>query len=162
MEACLSDISALLKSNMLKLNQDKTELIFFTTKQRTKDFVNCSISFDGYIVNEASVVKHLGVFFDKTLTMDKQVSSVSKSGFLQIRKIGRIRYYITDDDCKPLVNSLVISRLDYGNALLYGVNSSIRSKLQRIQNTAERLISRKRKHEHITPVFVSLHWLRVQ
>jgi hypothetical protein len=82
--------------------------------------------------------------------MDKQVSSVSKSCFLQIRKIGRKRYYITDDD--PLVNSLVISRLDYGNALLYGVNSSILSKLQRIQNTAARLISRKRKHEHITPV----------
>ena len=53
-------------------------------------------------------------------------------------------YYFTDDDCKPLVNSLVISRLDYGNAFLYGVNSSILSKLQRIQNTAARLISRKR------------------
>lgn len=162
MEACLSDISAWMKSNMLKLNQDKTELIIFTTKQRTKDFVNCSISFDGHIVNEASVVKNLGVLFDKTLTMEKQVSSVSKSCFLQIRKIGRIRSYITDDACKTLVNSLVISRLDYGNALLYGVNASILSKLQRVQNTAARLISRKRKHEHITPVLVSLHWLPVQ
>ena len=162
MEACLSDISAWMKSNMLKLNQDKTELIIFTTKQRTKDFVNCSISFDGHIVNEASVVKNLGVLFDKTLTMEKQVSSVSKSCFLQIRKIGRIRSYITDDACKTLVNSLVISRLDYGNALLYGVNASILSKLQRVQNTAARLISRKWKHEHITPVLVSLHWLPVQ
>ena len=76
MEACLSDISAWMKSNMLKLNQDKTELIIFTTKQRTKDFVNCSISFDGHIVSEASVVKNLGVLFDKTLTMEKQVSFV--------------------------------------------------------------------------------------
>jgi hypothetical protein len=71
-------------------------------------------------------------------------------------------YYFTDDACKTLVNSLVISRLDYGNALLYGVNASILSKLQRVQNTAARLISRKRKHEHITPVLVSLHWLPVQ
>jgi hypothetical protein len=31
-----------------------------------------------------------------------------------------------------------------------------------LQNTAARLISRKRKHEHITPVLVSLHWLPVQ
>jgi hypothetical protein len=43
-----------------------------------------------------------------------------------------------------------------------GVNASILSKLQRVQNTAARLISRKRKHEHITPVLVSLHWLPVQ
>ena len=88
-------------------------------------------------------MKNLGVFFDKTLTMEKQVSSVSKSCFLQIRNIGRIRSYITDDACKTLVNSLVISRLDYGNALLYGVNANILSQLQRIQNTAARLISRK-------------------
>ena len=40
--------------------------------------------------------------------------------------------------------------------------ASILSKLQRVQNTAARLISRKRKHEHITPVLVSLHWLPVQ
>ena len=33
---------------------------------------------------------YLGVLFDKTLTMEKQVSSVSKSCFLQIRKIGRV------------------------------------------------------------------------
>ena len=111
METCLSGISAWMKSNMFKLNQDNTELIMFTTKQRTKDFVNCSISFDGYIVNEASVVNNLGVFFDKTLTMEKQVSSVSKSCFLQIRKIGRIRSFNTDDASKTLVNSLMTFRL---------------------------------------------------
>ena len=144
---------------MLKLNQDKTEVIIFTTKQRTKDFVNSSISFDGYIVSEASVVKNLGVFFDKTLTMEKQVSSFSKSCFLQIRKIGRIPSYITDDACKTLVNLLVTSRVDYGTALQYGVNASILSKLQRVQ---KRLISRNRKREHITPVVISLHWLPVQ
>jgi hypothetical protein len=73
-----------------------------------------------------------------------------------------MRSCITDDACKTLVNSLVISCLDYGNTLLYGVNASILSKLQRVQNTAARLISRKQKHEHITPVLVSLHWLPVQ
>ena len=61
----------------IKHAQDKTELISFITKHRSKDFVNCSISFDGHIVNEAFVVKNLGVFFNKTLTMEKQVSSVS-------------------------------------------------------------------------------------
>jgi hypothetical protein len=32
MKACLGDISAWMKSNILKFNQDKTELIIFTTK----------------------------------------------------------------------------------------------------------------------------------
>ena len=33
--------------------------------------------------------------------------------------------------------------LDYGNALLYNVNSSVIERLQRVQNTAARMITRK-------------------
>jgi len=40
-------------------------------------------------------------------------------------------------------------------ALMYGVNASIVSKLQRVQNTA----ARQKKYEHITPTLVALHWL---
>ena len=58
--------------------------------------------------------------------------------------------------------SLVTSRLDYGNALLFEVNSGLINKLQRVQNTAARLITRTKKHNHITPVLVSLHWIPVQ
>ena len=43
-----------------------------------------------------------------------------------------------------------------------GINATSISKLQRAQNTAARLISLTRKHDHITPVLVSLHWLPVR
>ena len=49
--------------------------------------------------------------------------------------------------------------MDYGNALMYGVNASIVSKLQRVQNTAARLVTRKKKYEHIIPTLVALHWI---
>jgi hypothetical protein len=87
---------------------------------------------------------------------------VTKSCFHLIRNIGKIRPFITENDCKTLVCSLVTSRLNYGNVLLYGVNNCILSKLQRVQNTAARLISRRKKHESITPVLIPLHWLPVQ
>jgi hypothetical protein len=60
-----------------------------------------------------------------------------------------------------LVCSLVISRLDYGNAILYGNNNNIICKLQRAQTTVASLITRKRKYDSITPVLISLHWLPV-
>ena len=162
METCLADISKWMCLNLLKLNQDKTELILFTPKSRVKEFSNCHLSFDGTIVSNASVVKNLGVYFDRTLSMEKQVNAVTKSCYHQIRNIGRIREYITEDACKTLVCSLVTSRLDYGNALLFEVNSGLINKLQRVQNTAARLITRTKKHNHITPVLVSLHWIPVQ
>jgi hypothetical protein len=58
---------------------------------------------------------------DKTLSMEQQVRAVTKSWFHQIRNIGKIRPFITENDCKTLVCYLVTSPLDYGNLLLYGV-----------------------------------------
>jgi hypothetical protein len=48
------------------------------------------------------MIAHIMSFAYLPGTMEKQVCSVSKSFFLQIRKIGRIRSYITDDACKTL------------------------------------------------------------
>ena len=58
-----------------------------------------------------------------------------------------------------LVNSRVISHLDYCNAVYYGLPSYLILRLQRVQNTAARLISCTQKYDHITPVLIGLHWL---
>ncbi len=57
-----------------------------------------------------------------------------------------------------LVQALVISRLDYCNALLAGLPSCTIKPLQMIQNAAARLVF---KRAHVTPLFISLHWLPV-
>jgi hypothetical protein len=88
-------------------------------------------------------------------------SNITKSCFFHIRNIGRIRSYITKDACKTLVNSLVTSRLDYGNAMLYGLPANLTNKLQRVQYTAAHITSRAKKQDHITLTLVTLHWLPV-
>ena len=79
-----------------------------------------------------------------------------------ITSIGRIRKYLPSNGLKMLVNSLVISRLDYCNSLLYDIPKYQRDKLQRIQNTAARMITGARSSDHITPLLKSLHWLPVE
>ena len=147
--------------NLLKLNQDKTELMVFVPKRSKYDNKNFNINFDGNIICDTESVKNLGMYLDKSLTMEKQCSSVARSCYMHLRRIGSIRPFITEDACKILVNSLVTSRLDYGNALLYGINKQLTNKLQQIQNTAARIITRTRKDDHITPVLINLHWLPV-
>ena len=61
-----------------------------------------------------------------------------------------------------LVNSLVISRLDYRNIFLYDIPKYQRDKLQRIQNTAARMITGARSSGDLTPILKSLHWLPVE
>ncbi len=58
-----------------------------------------------------------------------------------------------------LVLALVISRLDYCNALLAGLPSNTIKPLQMIQNAAARLVFNEPKRAHVTPLFVSLHYL---
>lgn len=52
--------------------------------------------------------------------------------------------------------------MDYCNSLLYGLPTTQTSRLQRIQNTAARIVSMQPKRNHITPVLAELHWLPVQ
>ena len=131
-------------------------------KHRAKELGNCQLVLDGTIVTALTFVKNLGVYLDKSISMEQHIAAVSKSCFNQIRNIGRIRSYITDSACKTLVCSLITSRLDYGNALLYGVNASTLAKLKRVQNTAARLMARRKKYDHITPLLIELHWLPVK
>jgi hypothetical protein len=109
--------------NYVQIKQRQNRTYCICTKRREKEFSECCLSFDGTIVTNASFVKNLGMFFDRALCMQKQESAITKSYYFQTRNIGRIRSYTTEDACKKLVYSLVTSRLNYGNALLYGLNT---------------------------------------
>ncbi len=60
-----------------------------------------------------------------------------------------------------LSRPLSFSRLDYCNALLAVLPSNTIKPLQMVQNAAARLVFNEPKRAHVTPLFVSLHWLPV-
>jgi hypothetical protein len=51
--------------------------------------------------------------------------------------------------------------MDYCNSLLVGLPKSLTNRIQRVQNTAARIIARTPKHHHITPILAELHWLPI-
>ena len=60
-----------------------------------------------------------------------------------------------------LTHAFVFSHLDYCNSIFSGLPHSYLLPLQRIQNTAARLVTLSRKSEHITPLLRTLHWLPI-
>ena len=76
--------------------------------------------------------------------------------------IAAIRDHLTSSATEQLIHSLVSSRLDYCNSLLYGVQKYKIKYLQRVQNIAARIVTRCPQRDHITPYLQSLHWLPVE
>lgn len=60
-----------------------------------------------------------------------------------------------------LIHAFISSRIDYCNSLFSSLNKSVLHRLQSIQNSAARLLTRSNRHTHITPILCSLHWLPV-
>ena len=58
--------------------------------------------------------------------------------------------------------SFILSRLDYCNSLFIDITSDQMYRLQKIQNHAAKVLLRKSKHEHVTPLLKKLHWLPVK
>ena len=55
-----------------------------------------------------------------------------------------------------------MSWIDYCNSLLAGVPDEQLQQLQRVQNIAAKIITKKLKHDHVTPILKELHWLPVK
>ena len=161
-EMCLKEILIWMHTNMLKLNSDKTEMIVFASYKNELSSQEITINIGSSEIKPSLVVRNLGAMLDSKMDMEQQINSVCRSCYCQVRQIGHIRKFLTSDATKKLVNSLVTSRMDYCNVLLYGVTMTTLKKLQTVQNTAARLISKTSRHDHISPVLKDLHWLPVQ
>ncbi len=153
---CLADISAWMKEHHLQLNLAKTELLVFpATPTLHHDF---TIQIDSSTITQSASVRNHGVIFDDQLTFKDHIAKTARSCQFALHNIRKIRPFLTQHAAQL---ALVISRLDYCNALLAGLPPCTIKPLQMIQNAAARLVFSEPKSAHVTPLFFSLHWLPV-
>ena len=151
-ERCIEEARLWVSDHNLLLNESKTEAIIISAPNRKHmQDVSC-VSVCGCNIVPSSTIRSLGIMIDCELTMSSQ----------DLYVISKIRHCLSTEACKTIVHTLVISRLDYGNAVLYGITEALMTKLQMVQNSAARLAARQRKHQDITPVLIKLHWLPVR
>ena len=96
------------------------------------------------------------------MSMDKRISPVVKTCFHQFREFRHIRSFIPKSAAVIFANAFIQSRIDYCNSLFCGLPKYSINRLQKIQNSVARIVTRTSRSSHITPVFKSLHWLPVQ
>ena len=133
-KSCIKDIKLWMTVNKLKLNDDKTEFLVITSKYHLSKPNTNSLQIASSEIVVSPSARNLGIVFDSALSMDALIKNVCKATYFQIRNINEIRNVLDDDTAAKLVHALITSRLDNGNALLYGITESQLKKLQQAQN----------------------------
>ena len=159
-EECLSDIDKWMSINRLKLNKDKTELLYLFSKYNPQQSLP-PLRFGTDIIKPSPHARNIGAIFDTTMSMLPHVNNVRKCAFYHLRTISHIRKYLTMQTTEILIHAFVTSKLDHCNSLLYNVPKNVIKKLQLVQNAATRLITRSKKCDHFTPILFDLYWLPV-
>ena len=120
MQSFIGDVKALATQNMIKLNDNKTELMPVTSK-RTKNLRNLPTSStigNAHIPYNQSV-KNLDYTLDCHLTMNAHVSNIARTCFFELRRLASICRFLTSAATATLVSAFVLSKIDYCNSLLF-------------------------------------------
>lgn len=159
---CLNLVSEWMREHFLKLNDSKTKILVIAPPSIQKLIVIRGTFVQDTCIRFVDTAKNLGLLIDSDFSFEAHVTRIVQTCFNFIRKLHKIKHFLTKDHLKSLVCSYIFSRLDYCNALFYGINAITLNKLQRVQNSAARLIQKKHNITHLSEVFIDFHWLKVK
>ena len=145
----ISDMKTWTAQNKLKLNDDKAEALLVKSNRSslradTADIplTTCARNLGFRISDNMSFDKHTS----DNMSFDKHISAVCRSAYVKIRRIISIRQYPTLCLCS------------LRNSFLSGCPLYFLTRLQKVQNSAAKLVFKTRKRGHVQP----LPWLPVQ
>lgn len=145
--------------NRVKKNMDKSILMYVSSARSSSQLESLPLQVGDNVLAPSLIARNLGVSIDSTLSMTPQVTDVCRKAIFQLRRIGKVRKYLTKAAAKSLVQALVLSNFDYANALLFGLPNELLECLEKIQCSAARLVAGEKTNDRITSHMKALHWL---
>jgi len=160
MQNCLCEIRRWMENNHLKLNDSKTEYMVIGSKFLVNKIDSpLTIQIGEETVTASASVRNIGAHLNTNMDMSAHIKSVCRSCYCHLRNISRMRPFLSDEAAATIVHAFISSKLDFMNSLLYKVPECHLRRLQLIQNTAARIVTRTKRIQHIMPVLQQLHWL---
>lgn len=120
------------------------------------------ITFNEAPLKPVEHVRNLSIIFDNHLTMINHIKSICRSSSYALHMIGKMRQFLDQATTEKLVHAFLMSRIDNCNRLLFRLPTTLLAKIQRIQNSAARIVLRRRSYDSISMILNELHWLPVK
>jgi len=142
LEDCISEVGHWMSANRLKLNADKTKLLWVGSRHKLATFGGCapSLQLGADVIRASDHVRLLGVIIAADLSLDRHVFTVCKTCFFllrQLRRVSRSMSLYTESlkTFTPFVTSRVESVV-YINSDVTSAPKTITDELQRVLNAA--------------------------
>jgi hypothetical protein len=119
--SCVDDIASWMQSNRLKLNTDKTEVLWCAASRRQHQLPTAPTRMGNDLIMSSTSVRDLGVYLDAVLSMRSHVHNTVSKCFAVLRQFRSIRRSVPASAYQTVIVSLVLTKLDYGNAILSGL-----------------------------------------
>ena len=104
LESSLKNIKAWMDAVRLRLNESKTEFIYFSSGQQLKKCNENTIKVIEEMINRCSTIRYLGAYLDSQLSFMEHIKTKCKSAVLNIIRIRNIRKYPDKDTMHMLIN----------------------------------------------------------
>ena len=162
LEQSLSLLSRWFGKNGMKINAQKTQLIILGTSQNLCKLPPISIKFMDATVLGSPTVRNLGVVFDQNMTFAAHVDDVVRRCTGLLIGLSHCRHSLPQSTLMTLVQGLVVSLIRYCICVYGTCNITQTKRLQKLLNFGARVISGRRKFDHISGVLQQLEWLTAQ
>ena len=143
------------------MNASKTEYIYFGSSHQLTKCEKKSLDVNGELVERTDVIKYLGAYMDEQLNMQKHITEKCRKAIYGLYRLKQVRKVLTDEAAETIAVGIIMSHLDYSNAILIGLPKHEISRLQRVQVLAARAVLGTKAHESSTRCLKQLHWLLI-
>ena len=134
-----------MQSDRLRLNSDKTEILWCATTIRQHQLPRSSLLVDGTLISPVQSVRDLGIFIDADLVMRTHVQKTASICFAVLRQLRSVHHLVPATTFQtPGLPAYLFPASSFGD--------------ERGSTDHQRPASL----DHISDALISLHWLRAQ
>jgi len=118
LEHCIADIRLWMTQNFLRLNDNKTNILYLASPHRVKSLKTPALQMGASSITPNGSVKVIGAILDQCMNMYEYVTSVCRAAYYHLKNIHCLKAFSTQESLVTVVHAFVTSRIDYCNYLL--------------------------------------------
>ena len=154
-ENILLKTDSYLNENQLNLNADKTELLYFSTR----DELEPKVTFNGNLIKSAESCRYLGIHLDSKMTFEAHLIVILKKMAAAIRSLYLVRNHLPLEVRLQVLKSLVLSHLSFSGVYLQTLSAKYIQRINRQINWGIKVCYMRRKFDHIRDILLKSHVL---